>query len=81
MAPGLLNHRAMSAPTDPDTEDRRPDRDREDAIEEDAELRDPYDEEDARLDEAVGDRQLGLFDDDLLELTLDDLRDMDGPDA
>jgi hypothetical protein len=68
----------MSAPTDPDTEDRRPERDREpDELEE----RDPYDDEDERLDEVVGDNQLGLFDDDLLELSLDDLKDMDGPDA
>lgn len=66
----------MPTPIDPDTEDRRPDRERE------------PDEGAARdLDDVdiveTSSRQLGLFDDeeDMFELSLDDLRDMEGPDA
>ncbi|MBA2539562.1 MAG: hypothetical protein H0V17_08005 [Deltaproteobacteria bacterium] len=68
----------MSDPTDPDTEDRRPERDREPEPDE----RDAYDIEDDRLQETAS-SQLGLVDDDedLFEYALDDLKDMEGPDA
>jgi hypothetical protein len=81
MAPGLLLIRAMPDPNDPDIEDRRPDRDREREIFDEQE--DPYDLEDDTLDEeVVSSRQLGLFDDDdMLDYSNDDLKDMDGPDS
>ena len=69
----------MPDPKDPDTEDRRPERDREPVAGE----RDAYDIEDDRLEEETTSSQLGLFDDeeDMFEYALDDLKDMEGPDA
>jgi hypothetical protein len=61
---------------DPDTEDRRPDRER--MTDEDAAVL--FDDDDV-FDEAAS--HYDLFDDeyDRVELALDDLRDMEGPDA
>jgi hypothetical protein len=68
----------MADPNDPDNEDRRPDRDREPEI-----FDDELDLEDERFEEevVVSSRQLDLFDDDMIEYSYDDLKDMDGPDA
>jgi hypothetical protein len=62
---------------DHDSEDRRPDRDRE------PEIFDELDLEDERFEEevVVSSRQLDLFDDDMIEYSYDDLKEMDGPDA
>ncbi len=67
----------MPTPRDPDTEDRRPDHEREpdNAA---SEL-----DDDAAVEDRVVKRPHHLFEDeeDLVELALDDLREMEGPDA
>ena len=67
-------------PYDPDTEDRRPDRDRE-LVHEETD-REPYGYDDDPFLEDVSDDGDDFFEDrDLVELSADDLRDMEGPDA
>ena len=76
-------------PFDPDTEDRRPDREREFELEREESDRSPYGydddyEDDLFYEDEVSEssNQLRLFDDsDMVELSMDDLRDMEGPDA
>ncbi len=65
----------MPTPRDPDTEDRRNDRDSEEESPEELER----DEEETSSSEV----RYNLFDDedDMIDFDLDDLREMEGPDA